>query len=384
MISLSKSVAEVSKKEKIFASIILHALGDTIGYKNSDWEFGVRGDLASRLQEKVDEYVDLGGVNYVPEKGWKYSDDTILNIAVLETLLKEKDNVEKFNDIFVKKLLLINEKEFKDVRERRPGISTLKSIDTLKTGVNWRNIAYDKYSGGSGVSMRSIPFGLVFNNISNEEVLDKLIQFSIESGKVTHNNPTGYLGGFVSAYFAALAFQRVDIKKWPFMLMDIVNKTNDDGSRNKDFIKKYIFKTRGMKEYETQQVIFFSKWDKYIKDKFDKNKNIIQRKSDKNLVCRSKYYYDSFGFKENMFIGGSGDDSVIIAYDSLLDSAGKWEKLVFYSMLHSGDTDTTGCIAAGLYGAYYGFGDVPKHLLKNIENYDKLKIAAEKLLSIIH
>ncbi len=52
-------------------------------------------------------------------------------------------------------------------------------------------------------------------------------------------------------------------------------------------------------------------------------------------------------------------------------------------MLHSGDTDTTGCIAAGLYGAYYGFGDVPIELLLNIEGIEHMYPLCEKLIGII-
>jgi len=71
-------------------------------------------------------------------------------------------------------------------------------------------------------------------------------------------------------------------------------------------------------------------------------------------------------------VGASGIDSVIIAYDCLIDAGNKWEKLVVYSMLHNGDTDTTGCIAAAFYGAVYGFGEVNKNVLKYLEYKDEL------------
>lgn len=364
---------EISLEEKIFACIILHALGDTIGYKNSEWEFGVRGNFTVKLTEKIYEFVELGGVNHVPKKGWKISDDTILHIALLKTLIEcskgKKMKIEIFNELFVKHLIKINDTEFKDPKIRNPGIATLQSLDLLKSGVDWKNIAYDKYAGGSGASMRTLCLGLYFGNN-----IDKLIEFSIESSRVTHNNTIGYLGGFVSAYFVNLACSKVPINLWPFKLLELLKD---------DSISKYIKKTRGIKEYETSHVSFVAKWDRYVKDKFDNSKKIIKRKSNKNLICRNQYYYDNFGFKETVFPGGSGDDSVIIAYDSLVDCDGIWEKLVFYSMLHSGDTDTTGCIAAGLYGSYYGFGDVNLKLLLNIEGIDHIYSLCNKLLDII-
>lgn len=53
--------------------------------------------------------------------------------------------------------------------------------------------------------------------------------------------------------------------------------------------------------------------------------------------------------------------------------------LVFYAMLHGGDTDTTGCIAGSWYGAMYGFSDVPKSRIENIENKEELYNLGKKL-----
>jgi ADP-ribosylglycohydrolase len=53
-------------------------------------------------------------------------------------------------------------------------------------------------------------------------------------------------------------------------------------------------------------------------------------------------------------------------------------------MLHIGDSDTTGCIAAGLYGAMYGFGDVPENNLKYLELKDKTYQFGKKLYEIFN
>jgi len=54
-----------------------------------------------------------------------------------------------------------------------------------------------------------------------------------------------------------------------------------------------------------------------------------------------------------------------VAYDCLLVCDGNWEKLVIYGMLTFGFTYVIGAIAGGLYGLMYGFGDVPRHMLKH-------------------
>jgi len=214
--------------------------------------------------------------------------------------------------------------------------------------------------------MRSSCIGLAFFGKKNRE---KLIEFAIETSRITHNSAVGYLGGLTSALFTALAIEKVPIKKWPFELMDIIES---------GLIEKYLKKTKGLKEYNKDKDQFISKWKVYIEDKFDDNGNIIIRKSSKNLIQRTVYYYKNFAFKtdnnyENMFIGSGGDDSVIIAYDALIDSGKNWEKLVIYAMLHMGDTDTTGCIAGSWYGAMYGLYDIPPQMITDLEYTKKIE-----------
>ena len=61
----------------------------------------------------------------------------------------------------------------------------------------------------------------------------------------------------------------------------------------------------------------------------------------------------------NGWPGALGVDSVIIAYDALLYSKDSWEQLCLSSMLHGGDSDSTGTIAGAWFGSLYGFKDVP-------------------------
>jgi ADP-ribosylglycohydrolase len=99
----------------------------------------------------------------------------------------------------------------------------------------------------------------------------------------------------------------------------------------------------------------------------------IKSRSTSNLIFRIRYYYQNFVENtKSTGIGVSGFCASIMAYDALLDCDGLWEKLVFYAMLHPGDSDTIGAIAGGLYALIYGFGDVPKKLLCCIEEKEIL------------
>jgi ADP-ribosylglycohydrolase len=224
--------------------------------------------------------------------------------------------------------------------------------------------------------MRTLCVGAYYNK---EKDLDKLIKFCIETGRTTHPSPIGYLGGVTSAYFVHLALNKIDIKKWPFLLLELIES---------DKVLSYI------SSESHDEIIgyrrFISLWKKYIELRF-KDKEPIFTKSHTNLIFRTKFFYDftinydefyNEKIKDDSFhltIGGSGVTSMIMAYDALLDAKDSWEKLVYYSMLHVGDSDTVGAIAGGIYGAIYGFKNVPEHMLKHIEKKEELIKLAEEI-----
>ena len=57
--------------------------------------------------------------------------------------------------------------------------------------------------------MRSACIGLF---LSKDK--EKLIGLSVEAGRITHHNPIGYLGSVISAYFTALALEKVSPELW--------------------------------------------------------------------------------------------------------------------------------------------------------------------------
>lgn len=349
-------------EERYIATMVLHGLGDTIGYKNSEWEFK-RGRIESNAVEKLYEFIDLGGVNSVPGKGWIVSDDTVMHVATAKTLVSEWDKFTVFMENLTKEYVKAYDSFMKEgVEKRYPGKALLKYLGQLKDGVDWESIPYDIYAGGSGASMRTSCIGLASYG---KDSRDNLVALAVETSRITHNSAVGYLGGVTSALFTALAIEGVDILKWPTILMDIFPLI--------DVYIKGIF--RDVDKYQNDKHVFIDKWKRYIDNKFDDEQKLIKRRIDKNIQFRTTYYYDNYGYKRDnvQFPGSGGDDSVIISYDCLVDSGGSWEKLVVYAMLHGGDTDTTGSIAGSWYGAMYGFKDVPMNVLKNLENRSELE-----------
>ena len=352
---------KLNNRDKYIALFVLHALGDTIGFKNGDWEFNYNKetDLSSIL-EFVYEFIDLGGVNGIILKGWRVSDDTLYHMAIALALLHFEDKIDdKFilqlkNSLILVHNRLVHEKIDESIK-RYPGYATEKYIQKFDLD---EKISYDPATGGNGAAMRNLCVGAAFHK---EEQIEMLVDVSIVSSKLTHNSPLGFLAGMTSAYFVSLAISGTHIFKWPSLLIDLLNS---------DMVKKHIDMTNN--DVLMDYMMYIKYWKQYIESRF-LNEEPLKKKIFTNLMYRIKYYYQNFVQDTKAdAIGGSGFCAMIMAYDCLVDCDGKWEKLIFYSMLHPGDSDTVGAIAGGMYGALYGFGDVPNQMLDYLEEKNEI------------
>jgi ADP-ribosylarginine hydrolase len=350
-------------EDKYISCLLCYGIGDAIGYKNGEWEFLMSDD-------KIYQFIALGGINHINTTEWRVSDDTILHLCMANSLLSNFKSIGDLGAIFSKELVKARKQfELEGYEFRSVGLITNKNVTKLENGLKWNALPYDNYYGGNGAAMRNICVGLAYHNN-----FAKLVETSIEMSRITHNSLTGYVGGFISALFASYALNNIAIEEWPNLLMKIYKDK---------VLRNYIKKTgRDIEEFDKYIDIYFAKWDSYIKDKFDDEGNIIEKRTSINLIWRNKYYSSiatKLSSNAPLVPGAGGDDCMILVYDALLDSKGKWETLVFYSMLHLGDTDTTGAIAASLYGVIFGMSDIPKINYENLELRKELEQTGKKL-----
>ena len=390
-------------EKKIYYGILLHSIGDTIGFKNGDWEFFGKKNYKTlnkssafeHTLELIYEFISLGGFTGLDIKGWLCSDDTLSHIALVKSLIynfkSKEDLCKKFSDELCNAYFNDTiKKEF-----RFWGSTTKDAINDLCKKLKWNNSPYDNYKGGSGAAMRSLCLGLVFNNqnkklkLKKNDMYIKLVEYSIDLSRITHNSVFGYMGGVVCALFSSFAFDNYPIDVWYDLMRDTLNICLDS-----------IMKKLGIDydKFLKNKNEFFNKWSKYQEYRFNldynsKNGQFIVKEADKNLYQRIKKLYELFSVpeglnvdqyndnnKDNNFIpffpGSNGCDSMIISYDALLLCDGSYEKLIYYSMLHCGDSDTVGCISSGLFGIYY---------IKDLLNFDSVekKIRYNKITSLI-
>ena len=352
------------EKEMLYeASMVLSGVGDAMGYKNGEWEFNFVGaDIHRQLEI-------LGGISKlkIVLNGWKVSDDTVLHLATAEGLIAKSDQEDDeilFSEIAHKYKWIV----VRDMAGRAPGATTTFSCSQLLPNrPNGYCVPFNPRGGGCGAAMRSMCIGLRYPDINDNDCLQRLIKVSIESGRMTHHHPTGYLGSLASALFIALAIKKVPLKKWGSFLISVLDKAlayiNESGFHSQENMQAWDY--------------FKTSWEKYLdvrgiatgdnEPKFPENYGVEERDS----------FYKSLAYRN--WAGSSGHDAPMIAYDALLASCNDWEKLCKHGMLHGGDCDSTGVIAGACFGALYGYEGVPKCNYEKVEYHDRLQDAGKKL-----
>jgi ADP-ribosylglycohydrolase len=358
-------------KKKFKACMILAGLGDVIGYNNGIYEFNNSNEFSTNTigNNFIDEgsnytnyiifdFINTCGFYNCPLPNMTISDDTIFHLTIAKALIESNEsnlliNIEK-NMI---KEIDTSDKITNMINKYAIGNVTLDSLKKLKNGENWIKLPYIQHGGGTGGCMRTMCIGLVYPDINQRE---KLIKFALLSTRITHNNAIAWLGAITSAFFISLAINNIEPSKWIFELISLLESNIIDNIVEENIPNDYV-------NYIKDKKIFVDKWKKYQQIRFDKYKfREIKLMMFPNY--RSKFYHEMFSFNKNrMYPGAGGDDSVIIAYDVLLDAKDNWEKLVVYSMLHVGDSDTTGTIAGAFYGATYGITKIAKIMTKKFK-----------------
>ena len=378
------------------ASILLGALGDTIGYHNGDWEFCYN---TKKIRHEFDHE---GGITKIDISNLIVSDDTVLHLATIRALIRgshltQEDEIQVATEEFL-------ESYYNDMFRRAPGSTTGQSMALLKKGIHPQSNLEHKTCGGA---MRASAIGLRYHS---EEDYILLLWTSIEYCRLTHNGPIAYMGSFFNALFTSFAINSVPVNQWIRKAIETYPSVAeyieeiDTSKKTMDYIKWiYAF----LKTY--QDFRFPSEEEMPGRDPNSPDFIDMSYEEDPDHMDE---IYTSLSLEpdgKTSWSGSCGISSVLIAYDALLyaiyDNSlyktsdhetiyknpdridpeffkNAWYLTVLCGMLHSGDNDSTGIIIGGWYGALFGARGVTKNLIEKVEYLDEMWDLAKQLHEI--
>uniref|UniRef100_A0A8C3NT64 Uncharacterized protein n=1 Tax=Geospiza parvula TaxID=87175 RepID=A0A8C3NT64_GEOPR len=310
------------------AAMVLSGVGDALGYRGARWEYCTSGP---QIHAELAELGGLAAISLEPPE-WPVSDDTVLHLATAEGLASGGGHHEQKGGVPGVGVPVV------------PQAGTGGGTSQLRPGepLGYR-IPFNPRSTGCGAAMRSLAIGLRYPRASE---LPTLIRVSIESGRMTHHHPTGYLGALAVALFGALGARGEPPERWGAELLRVLPLAWD-----------YVQGTGVAMEDNC------SWWYWYP------------------VPCYPPAERDTeyLGWALDGWPGRSGHDAPMVALEALLAAGDSWEELCARAVLHGGDSDSTGTIAAGCWGLLRGLAGVPPGLHRRLEYRGRLSEAARRL-----
>uniref|UniRef100_A0A8C4WYV9 ADP-ribosylhydrolase ARH1 n=2 Tax=Eptatretus burgeri TaxID=7764 RepID=A0A8C4WYV9_EPTBU len=355
-------------EEHYMAAMLLSAAGDALGYKNSSWEFCVDGVKIH------DELKTLGGLNSLclEQTSWPVSDDTVMHLATGEAMV-DVGQIEDFDELEKKlypKIADYYKKCMGDMFGRAPGMTSVNWIPKLQPNISGGLfIPFNPKGGGCGAAMRAMAIGLRF---PVPQKLEWLIAVAVESGRMSHHHPTGYLGAVAAAFFTSLAVQRVPPRSWGAALL---GEALPAARRYVQQAGRYVQQNLDSWPY------FETKWRDYLELRgiSDGCSEPIFPVDEARPSARDAFYA-SLSFSG--WGGSSGHDIGLIAYDAILAAGPSWKELCLRAALHGGDSDSTGSLAGCLWGAMYGLKSIPQNHYSSLEYRSRLENVGRGLFAV--
>ncbi|XP_063337356.1 ADP-ribosylarginine hydrolase isoform X1 [Pelmatolapia mariae] len=344
------------------AAMLLSGVGDALGYRNQLWEYNESGPaIHQELQE-------LGGLKNIKAElpDWPVSDDTVLHLATAEGLATGKTGEELMHEVAARYV-----EAMKDMEGRKPGPSSILGVSQLKPGEEGGyRVAYNPDGTGCGAAMRSMCIGLRY---PKPDQLLSLVAVAVETGRMTHPHPTGFLGAVASALFTSYAIQRRPITTWGLGLI------NEACPIAKNFVEGRGY---AVEETERDWGYFCDKWQWYLDLRgLAHGVGPVIWPASYGPAERDEAYKS---FSLSGWAGRSGHDAPMIALDALLGAGSDWEELMSRAAFHGGDSDSTAVIACCCWGLLYGLQGVPEGNYANLEYRERLERSAEQLYVLSH
>ncbi|XP_054035447.1 ADP-ribosylhydrolase ARH1-like [Dryobates pubescens] len=338
------------------AVLVLSGVGDALGYRGGLWEYCTQGPL---IHAQLAELGGLEAISLEPRQ-WPVSDDTVLQLATAEGLATGLEGEPLLQELARRYVAAMG-----DMEGRKPGPSSILGTSQLRPGEpQGYRIPFNPSGTGCGAAMRSLAIGLRYPHARE---LPTLIRVSIESGRMTHHHPTGYLGALAVALFAALGARGEPPEHWGAELLRVL-----------PLAWEYVEGTGvALEDNASAWPFFHDAWQRYLS-----SRGLLPGQGPPQLpaLCSAAERDEAYSaWALQGWAGRSGHDAPMVALEALLAAGGCWAELCARGVLHGGDSDSTGAIAAGCWGLLHGLDSVPPGLHRGLEYSDRLRAAARSL-----
>lgn len=306
------------------------------------------------------------------------SDDTVLHLATAEGLVEAA--AESF-EAQMQTVARHYKRGMRDMAGRAAGGTTISSMERVRAdGTGWDAIPFTSGAWGCGAAMRAMCLGLRYPFAPTDAAQrHALVAAGVETGRITHHHPCGYLGGVVVGYFTALALHRVPPVQWGRRLLDDILP----------LARAYV--REAGREVEKNLAAFDlveTAWTLYLRDR---GLEVDPRPDTRPLfpaaygVAERDAEYHRIGrIEKRHWPGATGLDAPLIAYDAYLSSRGDYLELCRRGVLHGGDNDSTGCMCLAWFGAEHGYPAEPvrSNHTKELEYASRMQAAGASLFRL--
>lgn len=342
-------------------SLIVSILGDILNFDNGNTYLYRKQITKNKYGEsfmkegfKYTEdrfifFLFLGGINRnMLDK--KYSFNTLQLFATLKGMISGKDDENYVEHCKEEYIVLYKKSKESKIKNTIPNdyLDTFKYIDDIH-----HKISYNPNANNSNVLPRIIPFGLLYWK-KDKLNRKKLVKHTIENIIVTHYNVKCYLSGVTFALFLSYGKNNIHISKWSTNLVEyLLSKEFEDIIKELDLYDDTFV-------IEKEQYITI--WNEYnglhLKKLFITKENNTH---DIKMIVpfrRYQYLFDLSDNKDVFAYGLRGDDSILIAYDTLLYCTGSWEKMIIMGTIGPTDNAVMGAICGALFGVVFKFESI--------------------------
>ncbi len=259
----------------------------------------------------------------IPETSWEFTDDTVMSIAITETL-------SKFNSIDQNYLANLFASNYAKDENRGYGPSIHRKMKAISEGKNWRDLSSNAFGGigsmGNGGAMRAAPIGAYFF-----DDFDKVKVEATKSSEITHSHVDGVAGSIAVAIATAIT------------------------TKNQHFGKKY----------NSQD--FLSEIIEYLPDTDTRSK--INKAISVPNTYRIETVTSILGNGSNM----TAQDTVPFSLWCAAHNLENFENSIWDTVAGLGDRDTTCAIVGGIVIMSCNEVSIPKIWIESVEKWESSK-----------